>query len=202
MTKIEFLEQLRNRLNKLPADEANAAVSFYEEYFDEAGSENEQTVIQELGTPAKIASQIMAEYVVKESKTTYKTAKKGFSTFWVVILAVFASPIALPIAIAVVAVIFSVLVSVISVLFAIGVTGIALMGAGFVHVVAGIMVIMQSLPTALFFIGAGLFSIGAGFFIMKAMYLLTKVCLSGIVRLIGNALVKRTNRQKGALLNG
>lgn len=35
MNRREFLEELRKNLSKLPADEVDAAVEFYEEYFDE-----------------------------------------------------------------------------------------------------------------------------------------------------------------------
>nr|WP_162990708.1 hypothetical protein [Maliibacterium massiliense] len=54
--------QLRNNLAALPQEELDSAVSYYCEYFDDNGPENEQRVLEELGDPAAIARQIVAEY--------------------------------------------------------------------------------------------------------------------------------------------
>ena len=56
MKRREFIEELEDRLRHLPYKDRKEAIKFYEEYFDEAGSENEQTVINELSSPAHIAS--------------------------------------------------------------------------------------------------------------------------------------------------
>ena len=42
MNKREFLEKLKKELFRLPAEEAEAAMEYYREYFDEAGPENEE----------------------------------------------------------------------------------------------------------------------------------------------------------------
>ena len=42
MTRKEFIEKLRSEISKLPQEEIDAAIEYYEEYFDEAGKENEQ----------------------------------------------------------------------------------------------------------------------------------------------------------------
>ena len=41
MTRTEFMAALRSRLSHLPAEEQDAALRYYEEYFDEADSEEE-----------------------------------------------------------------------------------------------------------------------------------------------------------------
>ena len=41
MTRNEFMAVLRKELKKLPQGEIDAAVDYYEEYFDEAGKEPE-----------------------------------------------------------------------------------------------------------------------------------------------------------------
>lgn len=66
MNRAEFMKILRSELHKLPEDERNAALEFYEEYFDEAGTENEQQVIENLGNPKKVAAQIKSEYAVRQ----------------------------------------------------------------------------------------------------------------------------------------
>ena len=42
------MEKLRELLKTLPYGEQEDALQFYEEYFDDAGPENEQRVIEEL----------------------------------------------------------------------------------------------------------------------------------------------------------
>ena len=60
MNRSAYIAQLRARLVSLPPDERDAAIKFYEEYFDEAGEENEQSVMDELGEPSELARKIAA----------------------------------------------------------------------------------------------------------------------------------------------
>ena len=69
--------ELRERLNKLSSAEREAALSYYEEYFDEAGPEREQDVIRELGSPAALASRILADHAVKEARNAPLNPRKG-----------------------------------------------------------------------------------------------------------------------------
>ena len=61
MNKNEYLKFLRDELSVFPIDEKEAAISYYSEFFDEAGAENEQAVIASLGDPAKLAKTIIEE---------------------------------------------------------------------------------------------------------------------------------------------
>lgn len=54
------MEELRLRLAVLSAEERSDALQFYEEYFEDAGPENEQAVIAELGSPATVAERILS----------------------------------------------------------------------------------------------------------------------------------------------
>lgn len=59
MNKKKFLKKLERLLRRLPEEEREAALRYYREYFDEAGIENEQRVIEELGSPEKVAEEIL-----------------------------------------------------------------------------------------------------------------------------------------------
>lgn len=59
MNRREFIEQLRGLLTPLPYGEQEDALQFYEEYFDDAGPENEQRVIEELESPEAVARKII-----------------------------------------------------------------------------------------------------------------------------------------------
>lgn len=60
MTRNEFLERLRKGLSSLPQAEQEEALRYYEEYFDDAGPENEAKVMEELGSPEDLARNIIA----------------------------------------------------------------------------------------------------------------------------------------------
>lgn len=60
MTKPEFLNLLEAGLAHVSTEERVAAIQFYSEYIDEAGPENEQTVLTELGSPEQLAQDIAA----------------------------------------------------------------------------------------------------------------------------------------------
>ena len=60
MNRKEFMEQLKRLLNDIPARDREEALAYYEGYFDDAGVENEASVIRELGSPGRIAAEIRA----------------------------------------------------------------------------------------------------------------------------------------------
>ena len=61
MDRVQFMEQLEKLLSDIPEDERREALDYYEGYFDEAGKEKEASVIQELGSPGKVAAIIKAD---------------------------------------------------------------------------------------------------------------------------------------------
>lgn len=60
MNREQFIAQLARLLQDLPPAERQEAIRYYQEYFDDAGEENEDAVIQELGSPGKVAASIKA----------------------------------------------------------------------------------------------------------------------------------------------
>lgn len=61
MNREAFLWRLRELLSGIPEQEAQEAVQYYEDYFADAGAENEAKVIEELGSPEKVAANIRAD---------------------------------------------------------------------------------------------------------------------------------------------
>lgn len=59
MRKYEYLYRLEKALKSMPDAEREAAMRYYEEYFEDAGAENEQAVINELGNPEQLARAIL-----------------------------------------------------------------------------------------------------------------------------------------------
>lgn len=190
MNKEQFLLQLREELKRLPPDEVDSAMEYYEEYLEEAGPENEEATIAAWGSPAKIASRINAEYEMKQVVAN-KSNKKGLSAVWVVILAIFASPIAIPVAAALAVVVLSLALVVITLIAALGVVALSFAFSGLVCVAAGISMIASSFPTFLFFTGAGLFLAGAGIAMCPFIARVSKSGFLSIAKLFNKYLLRR-----------
>lgn len=62
MNRMEFMAELERLLADMPEEERQAAVQYYAGYFADAGEANEADVIRELGSPAKVAESIKADY--------------------------------------------------------------------------------------------------------------------------------------------
>lgn len=145
MNREEYMKRLERALNGISESEKAEALQYYRDYFDDAGVENEQEVMEALGTPENLAETIKKEqmgqqdsfeqnveledaYVgaTKENEDNKKKNKlSGGTIAAIVILAILASPIILTVAAAVasalvgvVAAIFSAVVSVIAVVLA------------------------------------------------------------------------------------
>ena len=58
MNRVDFMNQLESLLQNIPSTEREEAIQYYNDYFDDAGKENEQEVIEALGNPARVAENI------------------------------------------------------------------------------------------------------------------------------------------------
>ena len=60
MKRDEFMAQIARLLADMPDNERMEAIRYYNDYLDEAGEENEEEAIRELGNPQEIAANIIA----------------------------------------------------------------------------------------------------------------------------------------------
>ena len=60
MNRVEFMTELAILLQNIPAEERREAMQYYSDYFDDAGAENEAKILEELGSPEKIAEEVKA----------------------------------------------------------------------------------------------------------------------------------------------
>lgn len=196
MSREEFIGQLKGNLTRLPEEELQSAVTYYEEYFAEAGEENEAQVIQELGSPVLIAKQIMADFAIKEAEIAPKSTKTGIWTIWIVVLAILASPIALPLAIAALAIVFAVFVTIGSLIFAGGVVVVSLIGAGIAVLGITFKLIFVDPMTSIFFLGGSMILIGVGILGVLAVYWLVGKVVPLMVKVISDLF---NHTKKGAV---
>ena len=101
MKKAEYIAELKRRLANFSPSEVEDAVSYCEEYFEEAGDGNDQQVIDDLGTPAQFAAQLKAERSIRQEQQ-HRNHRRGnnpnssLKNAGMIILGICALPIALP----------------------------------------------------------------------------------------------------------
>ncbi|MEG2570609.1 MAG: DUF1700 domain-containing protein, partial [Clostridia bacterium] len=108
MNREKFMSELKTALS---GDNYKEAIAYYDEYFDEAGVENEEKTIAELGSPKNVAALIRAQETIKQMDGDNISAKRGWRSAWITVGLVFAAPIALPLAIAIAACAVALIVS-------------------------------------------------------------------------------------------
>lgn len=67
MNRDEFMRRLAQALRDMPEEERRRALEYYENYFDEAGPENEAEVLRTLGAPEKVAADILRDFAENDS---------------------------------------------------------------------------------------------------------------------------------------
>ena len=70
MNRIEFMTELAALLQDISAEERVEAMQYYNDYFDDAGEENEEKIIEELESPAKVAAEVKAGLKTQEDDTS------------------------------------------------------------------------------------------------------------------------------------
>ncbi|MDR2133151.1 MAG: DUF1700 domain-containing protein, partial [Clostridiales Family XIII bacterium] len=161
MNRKEFMAELERQLARIDAGERAEALAYYNEYFDEAGPENEARVVEELGSPVRVAAQIKADAAVKGmGGAEASSVKKGISTIWIVLLGIFALPIALPVVFAILSAGIALLVAAFAVVGSLLTAAFAVCAGAVLAFIAGVCVLFVSAPTGLFYMGGGLAAAG------------------------------------------
>lgn len=191
MSREEYLRALSRELRRLPKDEYEKAMDYYVEYFEEAGQEKEQEIIKDLGSPKDVAAQIIMDAAMERMDKPQKSMKRGLSTVWMVVLAVCAAPIALPLAIGILAMAGGVLVTAGALLLCALLVEAGAVAAGVVAVVGGIVLLFSHPLSALTVTGMGLFMIGISILGAFVLCLLFR----GMVHVI-QALFRRIMRRR------
>lgn len=181
MNRQEFMRQLELLLSGIPASEREDALAYYNNYFDEAGVENEAQVIAELGSPEAVAKNIIAD--VQQEGTGYSNPepqahenqvvlKKTIGSRWkgmnqsTKILLILLLVFTFPLWIGIVAGIFGAAVGILGAVFGVAVgliaTAFGLLAGGIACIVAGIARFVFAPIEALVTVGVGAILISIG----------------------------------------
>lgn len=184
MTKTEFIAKLTKYLRKLPQQDYEEAIEYFMEYFEEAGPENEARVIAELGTPKEAAHEVISRLLEEKIVEDKSSLRNKTTILWIAILAVLASPVALPILLFFLAVIVTLLM----IIFAVIVTALALTFAllisGVYTFFTSFSLLSVSLASTLFGGGLGLLMFGGALLLLLISFEICKLIVKLITLLI------------------
>lgn len=181
MKKEDFMNKLTDGLNPLPQEEREQALTFYKEYFAEAGPDKEQEVLAKLKSPSVIAQRILAEQAVKDAELSPASPKKQFTALWFLVLTIFAAPVALPLLLAIVLPAFIITLVMTGLSLASFIVGCILIGAG-------IWKLFTSFAVALMLIGCGL--------VLAPLAVLTWLVCGFFIVQAGHYFLKTNRREK------
>ena len=184
MTRTEYIAKLTKYLRKLPQQDYKEAIEYFMEYFEEAGPENEARVIAELGTPKEAAHEVISRLLEEKIVEDKSSLRNKTAILWIAILAVLASPVALPILLFFLAMIMTLLM----IIFAVIVTALALTFAllisGIYTFFTSFSLLSVSLASTLFGGGLGLLMFGGALLLLLISFEICKLIVKLITLLI------------------
>lgn len=199
MNRNQFLSKLAAELSSLPKEEIEAAMEFYTEFLDDVGKENEEEAIKSLGDPKKIASQIKADYAVRqmdeETEEKPYSPKRGLSAVKWTLLGIFSAPIVAPLAIVSGCVAIALLIAFLAIIVSAGICVVALGICAVVLIVVGIMSISVSVPAALLLAGVGLAALGMTVLALSGVFAAARAIFRKTVMSMNKTSEKRRKRR-------
>ncbi|MBC8570043.1 DUF1700 domain-containing protein [Zongyangia hominis] len=175
MNASDFLRRLDAQLERLPVAERESALSYYRDYFADAGMENEQKVLEELGSPERLGEEIVNDYYLKNGMTPPPAPeRRGMPLAVKIILWIFLGPIG-----------FALLAALFAVLLGLAAIPVVLILAGGLYCMGSIIVMFFHLPTGTMTLGLGFVAAGLGLLLfvpVKALVLVTCRWVSDVFR--------------------
>ncbi len=193
MNRNQYMKELSYGIRKLPKEEYDRALAYFEEYFEEAGPENEGEAIERLGTPKEAAEELILEIAQRrlkeESGCGRRAARKRLSTCRIVLLSIAAFPVTLVgLVAALILLLFIGIGLLIGAVFLFMMVAMAFTAAGL-----GIWLLPFAAPSGLTALGVGLMMIGGG---LLVLWLITTV-FGLLGRLADHFMKKSLIRSKG-----
>lgn len=187
MNRSEFESRLLDELKTVPDEERESALKYYRDYFDDAGAENEQKVIEELESPEVIAAGIKRDLNLSDERQTgpekenvnpSDTAVGGGNDFpnnriwfgkhsvpvWaVILLAILFIPVILPLFSGIFGAVFGIICAIAAIAIGCFAIAAAVLAAGIAVIIVGISTIVAgTLYNGMLMIGIGLTLSGLG----------------------------------------
>jgi len=193
MNRDEYIKCLEYRLRRLPKEDYEKAVSYFKEYFEEAGPENESQAIEDLGSPELAADQIIRDFAMENAREPVRDVKHGVYAVWVGILAVFAAPIGLPLALMLGVLGLMIVIVILTLVFCVFIMAISVAVSAIPCTVIGVWMLFISFADGTATLGVGLIGLGIGYWLVTGSIALGKNVLQLMTRLFGRIAKFRTH---------
>lgn len=209
MNRIEFMTQLAALLQDVPVEERREAMQYYNDYFDDAGAENEQKVIAELESPKKVAENLKDdlkgtseddggftdagmqmpqkkdyEYQRQSEQTEAPETKNTSKLILVIVMILVGIPILVPLALAVLAVVLAGVVSLLAFFGSLVAVAVSVAIVGIVLIVKGIIILIPDFVVGIGLLGIGLILTVFGTVFSVAVIRLCMIVLPAIFRAV------------------
>lgn len=214
MSRQEFLKQLEELLSDIPELERRDAMNYYQNYFEDAGPEKEQQIIEELGSPQKVAASIKKDLFGEnyqdyermnqaKQQEAFEKQQKENRTLRNILIAI-AVVFTFPIWIGILGGAFGILVGAIACIFGLAIAFIAVVGSclivGVVMTVAGLIKMFAGFPAVgLVVIAVGMLVFAIGILGLIAIVWIVGRVLPWTIRAIVR-LCKRPFQKRGAAI--
>lgn len=226
MYRLEFMNQLEALLTDISQSEREEALQYYNDYLNDAGVENEQEVLESLGTPEQLAKVIKEglnddseageftetgyhnenyemppQHEVVEKNHYNKGQKKqmsGAMIALIVLLCIFASPFLIGIVSGIFGLAVGILGGIFGLVVGIAAAGVALLAVGVLLIGLGIGE-MVAIPLAgVCLIGAGILVLGLSVFFIWLTVWVCSVAIPWIIRGLVKLFSRLVHRKGGA----
>lgn len=220
MNRIEFMAQLERLLSDLPDSERKDAVAYYENYFDEAGPEQEAEVIQKLGSPGKVAATIRSSYrgeipegeyteqgyrnpefeqreqMIPRTKTV---ARKRGGGWWALIIVglVFVSPLLLGLVGGIVGILFGIGGGIIGLIFGAFGSAVGFLIGGIAGILKGVVLLFHTPASGMVALGSGLLMMAVSILLLTFGWWFTFRIVPSVIRWFVNVVSRIFHRGRG-----
>lgn len=210
MSKNEFLNQLSILLSDVSPEEREEALAYYREYIEDAGFENEEAILEELGTPEAVAAEIKSGMLNKNnqdinySSNTVKQppAQRKNTNTVLLILAIIALILLSPVWLGLLSGVFGLLAGLFATIFFLilgfGIAGIVCFIVGIIVFIAGFPFMIQNPIAGVACLGAGLVVSALGILFLLFTGWLCIGVIPWVVRSISNLIHRFSNRRREA----
>lgn len=171
MNRQEFMKRLEELLTDISTEEKEEALAYYTGYFEDAGEENEEKIIQELESPEQLAASIKAglreDGAGEYTERNYRMAQPPKNNALTIVLIVIIAAVTLPVwggllggLFGLVLGFFGIMLGIVATLFGLTIGGLvggfAVFGAGIVRLCTG------GLASGLLMMGIGALMVAVG----------------------------------------
>jgi len=196
MNKNTYISELSRRLRRLPKADYDDAMNYYVEFLQDSGVDDTADVTQLVGNVDDVANKILEECSVKQFEKVEKEGgvKNNTKAIWYVILGIFAAPIAFPLALTAVILIFTFFIVIASVIIALIVSSFAVVFAG----VAAIPAVFwaETGSQAMIILGIVCVAIAIGVLMCIAFYKLGELFVKLVIRIFRGVSKKNKERKE------